>query len=187
MPNYQDIIKLTETILAKRDPYNHHGTRVSLLTRRMAQCLELSEHEIEMMEYAGALHDVGKLVIAEDVVSLPRKLTVSERNMIASHCIDGYHILQELGCDPIILDATLHHHENWNGSGYPDRLHGENISIYARILKITDTYDAMITKRSYRTEITKEKTKEEMEKLSGLWFDPDLLKIFFEKVVHGNG
>ena len=183
MPNYQDIILLTEAILAKRDPYNHHGTRVSLLTRKFAQALEMDEHEIEMMYYAGALHDIGKLTIAEDVVSIPRKLTNSEKAMLQSHTTEGYHILEQIKCDSIILDATLHHHENIDGTGYPDKLHGNNISVYAKILRIADSYDAMITRRAYRSEISIEKIKEEMEHLSGICYDAELVKLFFSKVL----
>lgn len=183
MPSYRDIITLTEAVLAKRDPYNHHGTRVSVLCKKISQALELNEHEIEMMIYAGALHDIGKLVIREDVVSLPRKFTNSERAMMKSHSIEGYNILAQIKCDNIILDATLHHHENWDGTGYPEGLQKEQISIYARILRIVDTYDALISHRSYRKEVTGEQARVEIEKFSGIHYDTELVKLFFAKVV----
>lgn len=173
--------------MAKRDPYNHHGTRVSVLCKKMSQALELNEHEIEMMVYAGALHDIGKLVIREDVVSLPRKFTNSERAMMKSHTVEGHHILQQLGCDSIIMDTALHHHENYDGTGYPDKLKENQITIYSRALRIVDTYDALVSHRSYRKETTREEARKEMEKLSGSWFDGELVKIFFYKVIRNHG
>lgn len=187
MPNYQDIINLTEALIAKRDPYNHHGPRVSVMAKKFAIELELSEHEIEMMGYAGMLHDVGKLLVREDILNIPRKLTLAEKAAIKIHAAEGYKLLLPLQYDPIILDVILHHHEDYSGTGYPDRLKGEQISIYSRIIRIVDVYDALTSKRAYRPEMTEEYTLMEMSRLSGIWFDPFLLQVFFNKVIKENG
>ena len=187
MPAYNDVIQLAEALMAKRDPYNHHGPRVSILATKFSRILGLSEHEIEMMGYSGYLHDIGKLLVREDILNIPRKLTISEKATVKIHAQEGYKLLLPLGYDPIILEVVLHHHEDYDGTGYPDRLKGEDISIYSRLLRIVDTFDALTSKRAYRMEMSELYTRNEMEKLSGTWFDPALLKVFFEKVVHGNG
>lgn len=181
MPNYNDIIRIVEALIGKHDPYNHHGPRVSELSKSMAQVLELNEHEIEMMKVSGALHDIGKLLIRDEILNAPRRLNELEFSEIQAHTSLGYKLLSELNYDHIITDVALHHHENVDGSGYPHNL--KKISIYSKCVRIIDVYDALTNKRVYREKMSPSDVKIEMEKFSGKWFDPELLKLFLHKVV----
>jgi HD-GYP domain-containing protein (c-di-GMP phosphodiesterase class II) len=102
--------------------------------------------------------------------------------MVKVHPLNGWKIIRPLEYDPIIQDIILHHHENFDGSGYPDRLKGEDISIHARVIRVADAFDAMHSRRPYRLEMSFEEVKRQMENESGWAYDPKLLEAFFAKV-----
>lgn len=183
MPNYQDVINIVEALMEKRDPYNHHGPRVSIMAMELARFVGLSPHEVTMTGYGGSLHDIGKLLVSDMILNLPRRLTSSEYAQIKLHPREGYAMLMPLSFDPIILDIVLHHHENYDGSGYPDGLGDNQISIYARIMRIVDVWDALTNRRPYRPQVEDGFAERQMRELSGKWFDPHLLDLFFEKVM----
>jgi len=186
MPNYQDIISFIEALDSRRYPYNHHGPRVSILSMDLAQHAGLSPREIELIGFGGSLHDVGKFFVDEEILNAPRKVNPIEYAKIKLHPREGYRLLEGLGYDPIILDIVLHHHEHWDGGGYPDRLGGVQISIHARIICIVDVFDAMTNHRPYRDPLAEDFARRQMMELSGKFFDPRLVSLFFEKVVqHG--
>lgn len=185
MPNYLDIVRLVEALISSFDAFNHHGPRVSVLAMEFAQRAGLTMHEIEMMGVSGSLHDIGKLVVDDHVLNLPRALSVREYAKVKPHAREGWRLLSQLDYDPIILDVVLHHHENWDGSGYPDGLHGMQISPYARMMRIVDSYDAITNVRPHRAPRSHEEAFEEMMRFSGTWFDHELARLFFEKVAHG--
>lgn len=172
--------------MAWQDAFDHHGPRVAVLAMILAREAGLSEHEVDMMRVSGSLHDIGKLNISPMVLNAPRVLMPGEYENVKRHPNFGFNMLKNLGYDPIIYDVILHHHEHWDGSGYPDGLKGSEISIHAAITTIVDVYDAMTNPRAYRPMKSYAATKAEMMGLSGKWFNPDLLNTFFEKVItHG--
>lgn len=186
MQNYQPIVDLVEAILDRKDAFNHHGTRVAVLVMDFAQKAGMTMHEIEMMRVSGSLHDIGKIFVDGYVLNAARKLSLEEYAKVTPHPREGWKMLEPLGYDPIILDVVLHHHEKWDGSGYPEGLKGESISKYARMMCIVDVYDAMTHVRPYRPAMRHEYAMAEMMNLNEIWFDPDLLALFFDKVAtHG--
>ena len=180
--NYDDIVALVEQLAARRDPYNHHAPRVALQAVQLAQAFGLSTHEVYMVNVGAQLHDIGKLLQSADRFNQPRKLTEDEMSLVRVHPYEGYQIAHALGYAPIICDVILHHHENVDGTGYPDRLKGNEISVYARIVRIVDTYDAMTSRRPYRLGLSPQNARLQMEAETNLSFDADLLRLFFEKV-----
>lgn len=183
MPSYEDVVAIVEALASKRDPYNHHGPRVSIMAMDLAQHVQLNPHEIRMIGYGGALHDVGKLLVNDWILNLPRRLTISEMAQVKLHPREGYAMLKPLGYDPIILDIVLHHHENYDGSGYPDGIGDNQISVHARIMRIVDVWDALTNRRPYRPQAEEGFAEKQMRELSGKWFDPHLLELFFGKVM----
>lgn len=183
MPCYKDIVAVVESLISHRDAFNHHGPRVSVQSMNLAQEAGLSIREIEMIGVGASLHDIGKISVDSEILNSPRKLAANEYARVKVHAREGWRVLQSLGYDPIILDVVLHHHENWDGSGYPDSIGGEQISIYARMVRITDVYDALTHLRPHRMMMSPELAEQQMQELSGMWFDPKLLNLFFEKII----
>ena len=137
--------------------------------------------EIELTRLAGSLHDLGKLAIPEEILRKPSALTEAERLVLERHPQIGYRMLESLGVEPI-ADWVLHHHERWDGTGYPDGLEGEAIPIGARIIFVADAFDAMTSNRLYRTPLTHEEALHEVERCSGSQFDPDVVQAFLAAV-----
>ncbi len=158
--------------------YDGHMQRVTEYSLMIGRELELTSSELVMLEAAGLLHDFGKICIDENLLLKTGKLTDEERREIRHHVIKGFYILsgfEELG---EILIGIRHHHEYWNGSGYPEGLAGEGISWIGRIIAIADSYDAMMSERPYRKAKTKEFAINELKINAGIQFDPELVEIF---------
>jgi HD-GYP domain-containing protein (c-di-GMP phosphodiesterase class II) len=187
MPQYPDIVAIVDAIMVRRDAYNHHGKRVQVLVMDFAQRLGLTLHETEMVGVGGALHDIGKISVSSSILNAPRNLAPHEYAQVRIHAREGWRMIHPLGYDPIIPDMILHHHENWDGSGYPDGIGGEQIELSARIMRIVDVYDALTNKRPHRDALAHEFAERQMLELSGKWFDPTLLQFFFEKVLNASG
>lgn len=174
---------LVAQLTSKRDPYDHHASRVADLAVKMARLLDLPEEQVGLIEVGAHLHDMGKLLVRDDVLNVPRKVTKAEFAMIKVHTSEGYKIARDLGYAPIIQDIILHHHENWDGTGYPDRLKGATISLPARIVHVVDAFDAMTSQRPYRKPLIFAFVRAELEKHAGAMFDPQLVDLFFKKAV----
>jgi len=162
-----------------KDPYTHgHSRRVSILAERVCRELGRSEAECEMVRIAGILHDVGKIGTPEAVLVKPGKVTSDEYEVFKRHSQMGYRIvsavkeLETVGC------AILHHHERFDGSGYPNGLSGHGIPLLSRILAVCDTYDAMTSDRPYRAGIEHRLAIEEMVRCSGSQLDPECVAAF---------
>ena len=164
-----------------KDRYTHgHSSRVAEYSRKIAQECGLSEEECDQIYFAAQLHDVGKIGIADSIISKEGKLTPEEYTAIKQHPVYGYQILSKIGASPYLSIGARYHHERYDGKGYPDGLVGESIPEMARIIAVADAYDAMTSKRSYRDPIPQQKVREELVKGIGTQFDP----IFAKAMIH---
>ncbi len=169
---------LSSTLDAK-DPYTHgHSDRVAVLAARIGKQLNLDRQTIETLEIAGQLHDVGKIGVPEAVLLKPGALTDDEFDAIKRHPTIGYDILKGVPGLEQVLPGVLHHHERWDGRGYPDGLAGENIPYIARILAVADTFDAMSSKRSYRDAMPREKVLAVIAENRGSQFEAAIADAF---------
>ncbi|GKX64979.1 HD domain-containing phosphohydrolase [Inconstantimicrobium mannanitabidum] len=161
-----------------------HSHRTSELCESMGQVLGLPEDEIEELKTAGLLHDIGKIAIEENILNKEARLTEEEMQQIMKHPEIGYRILSTVNELSELAEYVLAHHERWDGTGYPKGLKGDRIPLQSRIIAIADSYDAMISKRSYRDALPEEVAINELKLNSGKKFDPKLTRIFIEKVLH---
>jgi diguanylate cyclase (GGDEF)-like protein len=161
-----------------RDAYTgSHSERVGELAARISRRLGLEEPQIELTRLAASLHDLGKLAIPEEILRKPSELNESERLVLQRHPQIGYRMLESLGVEPI-ADWVLHHHERWDGDGYPDRLRGEEIPLGARIIFVADAYDAMTSERVYRKPLSPREALAELDRCAGSQFDPAIVGAF---------
>ncbi|HSP72531.1 MAG TPA: diguanylate cyclase [Gaiellaceae bacterium] len=161
-----------------RDTYTgSHSQRVAKLAGRIAEQLGVAPEQVELARLAGSLHDLGKLAIPEEILRKPSALSDPERVVLERHPQIGYRMLESLGVDPV-AQWVLHHHERWDGTGYPDQLAGEEIPLGARIIFVADAYDAMTSDRVYRRSLTREDALAELERCAGSQFDPAIVGIF---------
>lgn len=160
-----------------------HSQRVACLARELAVALGLSERDVNEIDSAALLHDIGKIGITEYLLNKAGALTPEELAEVRRHPEIGYRILSSVNDMADIADYVLSHHERWDGGGYPRGLAGDRIPLQARIIAIADAYDAMTSERSYRTPVTPEAAGEELLRHSGTQFDPALVPVFIEAVV----
>jgi diguanylate cyclase (GGDEF)-like protein len=166
-----------------RDTYTgSHSTRVAELSAWIAHRLGLDREHIELTRLAGSLHDLGKLAIPEEILRKPGPLTDPERLVLQRHPEIGHRMLESLGVDPV-AEWVLHHHERWDGTGYPERLRGDEIPLGARIIFVADAYDAMTSDRAYRGRLTPREAIEELERCSATQFDPEIVAAFARELV----
>ncbi|HEY7399244.1 MAG TPA: diguanylate cyclase [Gaiellaceae bacterium] len=155
-----------------RDAYTGtHSQAVGELAARIGDCLGLVAEDVELLRIAGLLHDLGKVAVPEHILSKPGPLTEAEHEAIALHPLVGYRMLSSLRIEPVAT-WVLHHHERYDGRGYPDGLAGEAIPIGSRILLVADAYEAMTTDRLYRRTRSTEDALAEIRVCSGTQFDP---------------
>jgi diguanylate cyclase (GGDEF)-like protein len=165
-----------------RDVYEgSHSERVADLAARVAERMGLEQEQIELTRLAASLHDLGKLAVPEEILSKPGPLTDGERRVLERHPQIGYRMLEGLGVDPL-AEWVLHHHERWDGTGYPDGLHGEDIPIGARIIFVADAFDAMTNDRVYQEKLSVGAALAELGDCSGTQFDPDAVAAVVEEL-----
>jgi len=165
--------------LEAKDKYTSgHSQRVAETSVAIAKELGLSQHSIERIRQAGLIHDIGKIGVRESVLNKPGRLTDEEFHHIKSHCEIGEHILTPIVEDEEILKVVRHHHERYDGRGYPDGLKSEQIPLGARILAVADTYDAMTSERPYREAMSDETACDEIKRCKCTQFDPVVADAF---------
>jgi diguanylate cyclase (GGDEF)-like protein/putative nucleotidyltransferase with HDIG domain len=161
-----------------RDAFSgSHSDRVATLAAQIGDQLGLPTDEVELIRLAASLHDIGKLAIPEEILRKRQALTESERLVLERHPQIGHRMLESLGVDPI-SNWVLHHHERWDGAGYPRGLRGSEIPLGARIIFVADAFDAMTSNRLYRQPMTQRDAIREVERCAGTQFDPDVVHAF---------
>ncbi|MGI6685919.1 MAG: diguanylate cyclase [Bacillota bacterium] len=160
-----------------------HSKRASEISIKIGTMIGLSETELSKLKTAALLHDIGKIAIDEGILNKSDKLILEEWNEIKRHPEIGHRILNTSYNFSELADCILAHHERWDGTGYPKGLKGEDIPLISRIIALADSFDAMISTRPYRQAMSHEEACQEIIKNSGTQFDPEIAKIFIEKVV----
>ncbi|RZV36646.1 MAG: HD-GYP domain-containing protein [Candidatus Acidulodesulfobacterium acidiphilum] len=172
--------------LGARDAYTkEHSNRLSFLAREIGRELKLPPVEIKKIVLAAKLHDIGKIGISDAILLKPSKLTDEEFDEIKKHPVIGFDMLKNLSIFSHISDYILYHHEKFDGSGYPEKISGDDIPFGARIISIVDAIDAILTKRSYKEPKPVEYAVQELKKNAGTQFDPMITK-FAIKVIEEN-
>lgn len=155
-----------------------HNERVSELVTILSQAIGLAEQKVKEFTWAARVHDVGKRFIPEDIRNKPGKLSLLELNKMQVHCVAGYQMLYRLGYDEVFLNTALYHHENWDGSGYPDGLREDSIPLEAQICSICDVYEALRATRCYKVSKTHKEAVKIILALFGSKFNPKLRPFF---------
>jgi putative nucleotidyltransferase with HDIG domain len=164
----------------KRDPYtSQHSVNVKTISVEIGRAMRLGDADLEALEWGGLLHDVGKIGVPDAVLLKAERLNKDERMIMNSHPVLGAEIIAPVEKLAPELPIIRHHHEWYNGSGYPDRLMGDEIPLLARILHVADAFEAMTAARPYRmTPLTAEQALGELRKFAGIQFDPVVVDAF---------
>lgn len=174
-------IKALAQALEAKDEYTKgHSARVAEHSVGIAKQLSLPDAEVQSMWLAGYLHDIGKIGICESVLNKPGQLDAEERDLIKQHPVVAGRILGPISELSEIIDIVVHHHEQYDGTGYPDGLDGSSIPLGARILAVADSYDALTSKRPYRDALADEESLRIIEEASGTQFDPVVVQAFLD-------
>jgi putative nucleotidyltransferase with HDIG domain len=179
----RDLLKVLVKAIETRDPYTSgHSVRVATLAREIAIDYGLRPAAVTLVETAALLHDIGKIDAQfAQVISKPSELSPEERALIQSHATAGADLLRSLASvEKEVIVGVRHHHERYDGTGYPDSLQGKTIPIAARIIMISDAVDAMLSDRPYRNALSIESVRSELERCAGAQFDPDLVRTIRE-------
>jgi len=171
---------LTASIDAKDRYTLGHSERVALLAKKAAIELRLPREQVETYHIAGLVHDVGKIGVPEAVLTKAGKLTEEEFAQMKRHPEIGYGILKDIPSMGPALPGVLHHHERWDGNGYPRKLAGDKIPLIGRVLALADTFDAMSSNRSYRPALPRDKVLAEIRRCAGSQFDASLVPTFLQ-------
>ncbi len=178
---YLESIEIIRHTVEAKDTYTRgHSDRVSAYSVLIGKYMGLSEDDLHTLKIGGLFHDIGKIGIPDSILLKEAKLTDEEYSQIKNHPAIGKHILANATIFQDIVPIVFHHHEKFDGRGYPLGLSGENIPLFARIAAVADTFDAMTSKRSYRNALPLDVVIAEIEKCSGSQFDPQIAKVFLE-------
>jgi putative two-component system response regulator len=191
LKQYTDELENAEAVLFSlahsieaRDPYTHgHCERLAEMSARMGERLGVPEEQIKALRRAGVVHDIGKVAVADSILLKPGPLTADETKVMQKHPMVGERICAPLKTFRLVLPIIRHHHEKHDGTGYPDGLQGEEIPLTARILQLSDVYDALTTDRPYKVAFTPEVALDLMgEEAERGWWDRELFEAFREMI-----
>lgn len=178
---YLDTIGILRYTVEAKDPYTRgHSDRVSEYSVLLGQKLNLDDKTLHILKIGGLFHDIGKIGIPDSILLKDSKLNDEEYSQIKNHPTIGAHMLGDADIFKDIIPVVKHHHERFDGKGYPSGLEGENIPLVARIAAVADTFDAMTSKRTYRNSLPIDVVKAEIERCSGSQFDPEIAKVFLD-------
>ena len=169
---------ILKTLNEKNDSENQHAQRVSGLSAKLAEGMNLERHQVDEIRLLGLIHDIGKIAVREETLAKETPLTLPEWTEIKRHSEIGYKILSASQEYMQIAEHVLHQHERWDGTGYPKGLRGSEISIQSRILAVADAYDAMTSPRVYGKTLTHQEALAELRRFSGIQFDPSVVVSF---------
>jgi putative nucleotidyltransferase with HDIG domain len=161
-----------------------HSHRVTDLTIEVAEKFDFDENAIRYVYYGALLHDIGKMGVPDEILNKPGELTPEERAIINQHPIYAFEMLKVIEYLQQAISIPYSHHENWDGTGYPQGLQGEEIPLPARIFSVVDNWDALTSDRPYRNAWSKEKAYNYIKEQSGKKFDPQVVEIFVAQVVN---
>jgi len=185
--SYFDTIKAVTNSIEARDPYTKgHSQRVGNIAKAIADELDWSGEEKDLIDWGAILHDVGKIGIPDGILNKPDKLTEEEYGVIKTHPSIGAEIVKEISFLQPIMPYVFEHHERHDGKGYPRGFAGDNISPKARLLAIADCYDAMTSDRPYRKGLNSKIAFDEIVKNSGIQFNPEMVEAFKRSFLSGN-
>ena len=172
-------IKAIANSIEARDPYTKgHSERVARFSKAIAEEFNWDKNEIELIDWGGVLHDVGKIGIRDSILNKPGKFTDDEYNEIKLHPLIGTQIVKDISFLEPVIPYVLEHHERFDGKGYPGGVAGENISIKGRLLAVADAFDAMTSDRPYRKALKPEDALKEILRNGGTQFDPEVVRAF---------
>jgi len=178
---YLDTIGILRQTVEAKDPYTRgHSDRVSEFSVLIGKKLGLDEKTLHILKIGGLFHDIGKIGIPDSILLKESKLNDEEYSQIKNHPTIGAHILGDAKVFQDIIPIVKHHHERFDGKGYPSQLAGEDIPFIARIAAVADTFDAMTSKRTYRDALPLDTVKAEIERCSGSQFDPKIARVFLD-------
>lgn len=180
---FEGIVFSIIKILSLHNEYTKkHSMNVANIASRIAEELGLNKNEIDLVNWTGLVHDIGKILIPEDILDKKSKLADEEWEIIKKHSVWGYETLIENKNLKEVAKNVLYHHERWDGKGYPKGISGEEIPLVSRIIAVADTYDAITNKRPYREVLSKEAAVKEIVNNSGTQFDPAIVKTFLDNI-----
>lgn len=177
---------LVATIEAKDRYTRGHSERVTTYALQMGHALKITQEQLDILELTGFLHDVGKIGVPENILQKPGALTAEEMEIVRQHPTTGYNIVNNIAGAEEIARAVLHHHERWDGTGYPHATKGKESPLFSRILSVADAFDAMNSVRPYRDALHQRKILDEIKRGAGAQFDPELTKLFLEEYEAGH-
>jgi response regulator RpfG family c-di-GMP phosphodiesterase len=177
--NFYGILRSLVSALEAKDPYTgKHSERVTHWAVRLAREMAVNGTQIDILKTVGYLHDIGKIGMPDEILNKPSSLTADEYEIVKRHPVIGESIIKDLGLGFEERAIIRHHHERWDGRGYPDGLSGEDIPLLARIVAVADAFDAMTSRRAYRDSLPLEKAVSEIRENSGKQFDPHVVQAF---------
>ena len=179
----QTINTVLHHINANYEQEHIHTEKVSQYCEAIAKAMGLNKKEVANIKNAAALHDIGKIMVPPQILNKPDKLTQEEYAIIKRHPEIGYQMLKSVDEHVMLAEYVLHHHERWDGTGYPEGLAGENIPLYSRMIAVADAYEAMTAIRPYQKTKTKEEAVTELIRCAGSQFDPEIVTLFVESVL----
>lgn len=182
---YLDSVKVLAEAIDAKDPYTRgHSDRVRRMSLRIAASLGFAEERMEILEYGALLHDIGKIGIQDDILRKPGSLSPEEYRLIQEHPLIGVKIVEGIGFFKDKIPMIRHHHEHFDGKGYPDGLAGEAIPLEARIIAVPDAFDAMASLRPHRGTMPIEQILLEMRRQKGKQLDPKILDVFLQEKIY---